>query len=109
MPHVCGVPQGDGRLLLLCLRNIRDRRQQWSPAASNGAPSTDFFAYCSRCMWMVLNNFFLVYEPPHPWRGSWVQTPGQPPPICPLAGEDLAVFALDRLISGICYSPRRGY
>ena len=67
----------------------------------------NFFAYCARCVciWTwSLENFFLVYGPSNPWQGSRVPTPGTPsrppPPLWPLAGEDLAVFTLARLFRG---------
>ena len=71
-----------------------------------GGGGQNFFVYCGRCVciWTwVLEKFFLVYGPPNPWRGSRVPSPGtpsHPPPIWPLANEDLAVFTLDRLFSG---------
>ena len=50
--------------------------------------------------------YVYVYGPLIPWWMSQVQTPGthtHPPPPCPpmaLASDELAVFALDRLVSG---------
>ena len=46
---------------------------------------------------------FSVYRPLNQWRGSRVPTlgtPSPPPPIWPIASEDLAVFTLDGLFSG---------
>ena len=62
--------------------------------------------YCGRCVciWTwVLKNLFLVYGPPNV-RGFRVPTPGTlsrpPPPLWPLASEDLAIFTLDGPFSG---------
>ena len=44
-----------------------------------GGGGQNFFVYCGPCVciWTwVLKNFFLVYGPPNPWRGSRVPTPG---------------------------------
>ena len=62
----------------------------WVPLLKGGGQN--FFAYCGRfaCIWTrVLKNFFLVYGPPNPWRGSGVPTPSTPsrpppPPYGPL-------------------------
>ena len=67
-----------------------------------GGGHQNFFVYCRCCVciWTcLLKNFFLLYGPPNPWRGSRVPTPGTPgrpppPPIWPLASEDLAVLGL---------------
>ena len=74
-----------------------------------GGGGQGFFAYWGRrvLIWTrVVHNFFLVYGPPNPWRGSRVQTlgtpghPPSPPSLWPLAHEDLPVFTLDWLFSG---------
>ena len=69
----------------------------WGPRGGGGG-GQNFFAYSGHCVWIwtrVLNNFFLVYGPPNPWRGSQVQTPDFPdrPPLRgPTAGAH-AVFS----------------
>ena len=58
------------------------------------------------CVYLDLGpkKLFSCNGPPNPWRGSRVPTLGTssrpPPPIWPLASEDLAVLTLDRLFSG---------
>ena len=68
-----------------------------------GGGGQNFFPYSGCCVWIwtqVRGNFFLVHGPPNPWRGSRVRTPGTPgrPPLWALAGEDLAVFTLDKAV-----------
>ena len=64
------------------------------------------------CVYLDLGpeEFFSCIWTPQPMAGSQFPTPGTPsppPPISPLASEDLAVFPLDRLLSGTGKSPGR--